>query len=202
MSSAPEQPSLRDRQRAAVRADIHAAAYRLFAAQGFANVTTDDIASEAAISPRTFFRHVATKEELLLAAVQRGGAAIASLLERRPATEPPDVALAAAIVRRVESFDDADLEGWRAAILTAPQLLDRVSLLGAADRERLVALVATRMGVDPAEDSRPGLLVQLSFAAADFAFGQWVRDRGPRHRPLAADVTAAVAVVAHPRWRG
>ncbi len=204
MSSAPEQPppSLRDRQRAAVRADIHAAAYRLFAAQGFANVTTDDIASEAAISPRTFFRHVATKEELLLAAVQRGGAAIASLLERRPATEPPDVALAAAIVSRVESFDDADLEGWRAAILTAPQLLDRVSLLGAADRERLVALVASRMGVDPAEDSRPGLLVQLSFAAADFAFGQWVRDRGPRHRQLAADVTDAVAVVAHPRWRG
>jgi len=204
VSSAPEQPppSLRDRQRAAVRADIHAAAYRLFAAQGFANVTTDDIASEAAISPRTFFRHVATKEELLLAAVQRGGAAIASLLERRPATEPPDVALAAAIVSRVESFDDADLEGWRAAILTAPQLLDRVSLLGAADRERLVALVATRMGVDSAEDSRPGLLVQLSFAAADFAFGQWVRDRGPRHRPLAADVTDAVAVVAHPRWRG
>ena len=107
-------PSLRDRQRDAVRADIHAAAYRLFAAQGFTNVTTDDIAAEAAISPRTFFRHVATKEELLLAAVQRGGAAIASLLERRPRTEPPDAALAAAIVSRVESFDDADLESWRA----------------------------------------------------------------------------------------
>ncbi|MCB0945816.1 MAG: TetR family transcriptional regulator, partial [Mycobacterium sp.] len=140
--------------------------------------------------------------ELLLAAVQHGGAAIASLLERRPRTEPPDAALAAAIVSRVESFDDADLESWRAAILTAPHLLDRVSLIAAADRERLVALVAARMGADPAEDSRPGLLVQLSFAAADFAFGQWVRDRGPRHRPLAADVTDAVAVVAHPRWRG
>ena len=101
-----------------------------------------------------------------------------------------------------QSFDDAELEGWRAAILTAPHLLDRVSLIATADRERLVALVAARMGADPAEDSRPGLLVQLSFAAADFAFGQWVRDRGPRHRPLAADVTDAVAVVAHPRWRG
>lgn len=79
MTRAPREPapSLRDRQRDAVRADIHAAAYRLFAAQGFTNVTTDDIAAEAAISPRTFFRHVATKEELLLAAVQRGGAAIA-----------------------------------------------------------------------------------------------------------------------------
>lgn len=195
------QPTLRDRQRAAVRADIHAAAYRLFAAKGFANVTTEDIAAEAAISPRTFFRHVATKEELLLAAGQRGGAAIASLLERRPDSESADVALAAAIVSRVESFDDVDLENWRAAILTAPELLDRVSLLGAPDRDRLIELVAARMGTDPAEDNRSGLLVQLSFAAADFAFQQWVRGHGPQHRPLSTAVTEALAVVAHPRWR-
>jgi len=195
-------PNLRDRQRAAVRADIHAAAYRLFAAKGFANVTTEDIAAEAAISPRTFFRHVATKEELLLAAVQRGGAAIASLLERRPDDEPPDVALSAAIVGRVDAFGDVDLESWRSAILTAPELLDRVSLLGAADRSRLVELVAVRMKADAVEDSRPGLLVQLSFAAADFAFQKWVRDRAAHHRPLASAVTDALAVVAHPRWRG
>jgi AcrR family transcriptional regulator len=199
-SPAGRPPNLRDRQRAAVRADIHAAAYRLFAAQGFANVTTDDIAAEAAISPRTFFRHVATKEVLLLAAVQRGGAAIASLLQRRPDAEPPDVALSAAIVGRVESFDEVDLESWRSAILTAPELLDRVSLLGAADRNRLIDLIAVRMGTDPAEDSRPGLLVQLSLAAADFAFQKWVRDRGAR-KPLASAVTDALAVVGHPRWR-
>ena len=50
MTRAPREPapSLRDRQRDAVRADIHAAAYRLFAAQGFTNVTTDDIAAEVA----------------------------------------------------------------------------------------------------------------------------------------------------------
>jgi hypothetical protein len=110
------------------------------------------------------------------------------------------VALSAAIVGRVGSFDDVDLESWRSAILTAPELLDRVSLLGAADRSCLVELVAVRMGVDPAEDSRPGLLVQLSFAAADFAFQKWVRDRGAR-TPLAVAVTDALAVVGHPRWR-
>ncbi|QZY47413.1 TetR family transcriptional regulator [Mycolicibacterium austroafricanum] len=203
MSDSPAErpPSLRDRQRAAVRAEIRAAAYRLFATRGFANVTTEDIAAEAAISPRTFFRHMATKEELLLAAVQRGGAAIAALLERRPDSEPPDVALAAAIVGRVESFGDVDLESWRSAILTAPELLDRVSLLAPADRDRLVELTAARMGADPAEDDRPGLLVQLSFAAADFAFQRWVRDPGPVHRPLALDVAGALAFVADGRWR-
>jgi len=198
-------PTLRDRQRAQVRADIHAAAYRLFAARGFGNVTTDDIAAEASVSPRTFFRHVATKEDLLLGAVQRGNAAIASLLTRRPAGEPPDVALAAAIVSRVGSFDDVDLENWRAAILTAPELLDRATLLSTADRDQMVALVAVRMRVNPAQDSRPGLLVQLSFAAADFAFQHWVREHGAQPRPRrtpAADVAEALAVVAHPRWAG
>jgi hypothetical protein len=66
----------------------------------------------------------------------------------------------------------------------------------------MVALVATRMGVHAAQDSRPGLLVQLSFAAADFAFQQWVRERGAQPRPLASDVAEALAVVAHPRWGG
>ena len=194
-------PSLRDRQRAQVRADIHDAAYRLFATRGFANVTTDDIAAEASVSPRTFFRHVTTKEELLLGSVQRGGSAIASLLERRPVDEPADVALAAAIVSRVSSFDDVELENWRAAILTAPELLDRVTLLAAPDRARLVELVAERMRADPDDDIRPGLMVQLFFAAADFAFQQWVRDRGERHRTLSSVVAAALAVVAQPRWR-
>ncbi|WP_431237314.1 TetR family transcriptional regulator [Mycolicibacterium aichiense] len=204
MSSPPAErpPTLRDRQRAQVSAEIHAAAYRLFAARGFGNVTTDDIAAEASVSPRTFFRHVATKEDLLLGAVQRGNAAIASLLVRRPHDEAPDVALAAAIVSRVGSFEDVDLENWRAAILTAPELLDRATLLSNADREQMIQLVAARMAVDPGQDLRPGLLVQLSFAAADFAFQQWVRNRRDRRRPLAADVAEALAVVAHPRWSG
>ncbi|WP_197415142.1 TetR family transcriptional regulator [Mycobacterium sp. M26] len=194
-------PSLRDRQRAQVLSDIRAAAYRLFAARGFSNVTTEDIAAEAAVSPRTFFRHVATKEELLLGPVQRGGPAIIALLERRPADEPADVALAAAIVTRVGSFDDADLQNWLAAILTAPDLLDRVTLLPAADRIRLAELIAERMGADPADDNRPGLLVQLSLAAADFAFQRWVRDGHTRRRSLSRDVSEALAVVEHPRWR-
>jgi len=195
-------PSLRDRQRAQVRADIHAAAYRLFAARGYANVTTEDIAAEAAVSPRTFFRHVATKEELLLGAVQRGGAAIAALLQRRPPAEPPDLALSAAIIGRVGSFDDADLQTWLAVILTAPELLDRVTLLAGPDRNRLVELIADRMGLDPAHHSRPGLLVHLSLAATDFAFQRWVRDGHTRRRSLSRDVQDALAVVEHPRWRG
>ena len=45
---------LRERQRNALRADIQQAALRMFAAQGYDNVTTEAIAEEVGISPSTW----------------------------------------------------------------------------------------------------------------------------------------------------
>src|SRR5882757_7539500 len=65
--------TLRDRQRAQIRAGIRRAAFRLFAERGYDAVTTDEIAAAAGVAPRTFFRHVATKEELVLGPPRRRG---------------------------------------------------------------------------------------------------------------------------------
>jgi AcrR family transcriptional regulator len=191
--------SLRDRQRAQVRADIRRAAFRLFIERGYEAVTTEEIATAAGVSPRTFFRHVPTKEELLLAPVRHGGAAIVNLLEQRPAAESPDVALINAIITRTRSFDQADTEEWRQALLVAPGLLGKVTVHTPADKERAMKLIAERMGTNPDADIRPGLLVQLAFAAADFAFQQWVRQSSNR-RPLDRYVTEALGAVKSPHW--
>jgi AcrR family transcriptional regulator len=198
MSARPE--SLRDRQRAQIRADIRRAAFRLFVERGYDAVTTEEIATAAGVSPRTFFRHVPTKEELFLAPVRHGGAAIVNLLEQRPAGESPDVALMNAIITRTRSFEQADTEEWRAALLVAPDLLDRVTVHTPADKERATKLVAERMHVNPETDIRPGLLVQLAFAAADFAFQRWVRQSG-KTWPLDRYVTDALAAVKSPHWK-
>jgi AcrR family transcriptional regulator len=192
--------SLRDRQRAQIRADIRRAAFRLFIDRGYDAVTTEEIAAAAGVSPRTFFRHVPTKEELLLAPVRYGGAAIVSLLEDRPAGESPDVALINAIVTRTRSFDQADCEEWREALLVAPDLLDKVTLHRPADKERAMKLIAERMGANPDVDIRPGLLVQIAFAAADFGFQQWVRQSSHRW-PLDRYVTEALEAVKSPLWK-
>ena len=62
----------------------------------------------------------------------------------------------------------------------APDLLDKVTVHTPADKERATKLIAERMGANPDTDIRPGLLVQLAFAAADFAFQQWVRQSRDR----------------------
>ena len=193
--------SLRDRQRAQIRADIRRAAFRLFAERGYEGVTTEEIAAAAGVSPRTFFRHVPTKEELLLAPVRHGGAEVVALLERRPARESPDVALINAMTTRTRSFDESDTEEWRAALLVAPGLLDKLTMHTSADRERATKLIAERMGTDPEDDIRPGLLVQLTFAAADFAFQRWVRQSTDHPRPLDRYVTDALEAVKSARWK-
>lgn len=192
--------SLRDRQRAQIRADIRRAAFRLFIERGYDAVTTEEIAAAAGVSPRTFFRHVPAKEELLLAPVRYGGAAIVSLLEDRPAGESPDVALVNAIVTRTRSFDQADCEEWREALLVAPGLLDKVTMHRPADKERAMKLIAERMGANPDVDIRPGLLVQIAFAAADFGFQQWVR-QSPNRWALDHYVTEALDAVRSPHWK-
>jgi AcrR family transcriptional regulator len=192
--------SLRERQRAQIRADIRRAAFRLFIERGYDAATTEEIAAAAGVSPRTFFRHVPTKEELLLAPVRHGGAAIVNLLEQRPASEEPDVALINAIVTRTRSFDVADTEEWREALLVAPDLLGKLTMHTAGDKERAMKIIAARIGANPNADIRPGLLVQLAFAAADFAFQQWVRQSTAK-RPLDRYVTEALEAVKSPYWK-
>jgi AcrR family transcriptional regulator len=191
--------SLRDRQRAQIQADIRRAAFRLFIERGYDTVTTEEIATAAGISPRTYFRHVPTKEELLLAPVRHGGAAIVHLLEQRPVSESPDVALINAIVMRTRSFNESDTEEWRRALMMAPDLIDRLRFHTPADKERATQIIGERMGTNPNADMRPGLLVQLGFAAADFAFQQWVRQTGKRS-PLDRYVTEALAAVKGSYW--
>jgi AcrR family transcriptional regulator len=192
--------SLRDRQRAQILADIRRAAFRLFVERGYDAVTTEEVAAAAGVSPRTFFRHVPAKEELLLAPVRHGGAAIVNLLEQRPASESPDLALINAIITRTRSFEQADTEEWRDALLVAPDLLGKVTVHNPADKERATKVVAERMGADPDTDIRPGLLVHLAFVAADFAFQRWVRQSLTR-RPLDLCVTEALEAVKSRPWK-
>ncbi|SUA79654.1 DNA-binding transcriptional repressor FabR [Nocardia otitidiscaviarum] len=193
--------SLRERQRRQIRADIQRAALELFAERGFDEVTTEQIAAAAGISPSTYFRHVRAKEDLLLDPVREGGAGIVPLLEERPAAEHADEALAQAILARSTALAASELEQWRAAFATAPHLLDRVTLIAPEHRQRLIELVARRMSRDPEADSTPGLLVHLLLAAAEFGYLRWLRSGTEEAATLPVCVEGALTAVTGERWR-
>ncbi|GAB3206229.1 TetR/AcrR family transcriptional regulator [Nocardia tengchongensis] len=193
--------SLRERQRRQIRGEIQRAAYELFAAQGFGEVTTEQIAAAAGVSASTYFRHVRSKEDLLLDPVREGGSKIVALLEERTEGEPADIALAQAILTRSTTLAPQELEQWRAAFQTAPHLLERVALITPEHRTRLVELVAQRMGRDEGQDSTPGLLVHLLLAAAEFGYLQWLRNTTQPEMSLAVCVEGALDAVTGERWR-
>ncbi|MBJ7338213.1 TetR family transcriptional regulator [Mycolicibacterium sp.] len=169
--------SLRERQRNALRSDIQQAALRLFAADGFDNVTTEAIAAAVGISPSTFFRHVPSKEYLLLGAAQRGRAKIVANFHARPPDEDIADSIAAAILTRTAQFvnDDETLELWRRAMASAPAELRRASVLNREDCDELISAVASRLdGTVPSVDIRAGVLVRAAVAAVEYAYEYWL----------------------------
>ncbi|WKG03985.1 TetR family transcriptional regulator [Mycolicibacterium sp. HK-90] len=167
---------LRERQRNAIRTDIQQAALRLFAERGFDNVTTEAIAEEVGISPSTFFRHVPSKESLLLGATQRGRALIVANFHARPLDEDIADSISAAILARTAQFvnDDVTLELWRRAMASAPPELRRASVLSREDCDELISAVAARLGSTVAADIQAGVLVRAAVAAVEYAYEWWL----------------------------
>lgn len=77
------------RKQQLVRDVIWDAAIDLFAKHGFEQVTVDEIADAAGVSPRSFFRYFSSKSDLLAQGVLSYGQSIGEAIEACPKSWPP-----------------------------------------------------------------------------------------------------------------
>lgn len=175
----PARPSLRERNHERTRAEIAQHALALFAAHGFDDVTVDDIAASAGISPRTFFRYFDTKEDALLpwdaGQLQR----LEEALRAQPPAEGAFDAVRGAVLELAQEYETNSEEFLHQArlVLATPSVHAR-SLRHQAEREAVIrAFAADRSG--HAETSLlPQLLAAGCMAALRAALTTWLHDDG------------------------
>jgi len=159
------------------RARVERAALDLFAVRGFENVTSDEVADQAGISRRTFFRYFATKADAVWGEF---AGHVARLEELLAATDPGRPVLAAVCAAYVEvnDYPEAELPLLRERmqlILTEPALLAH-SQLRFADVDRVVAEYVAARTDDSPTALVPRLVAATTRAAATTAFQAWLAD--------------------------
>ncbi len=176
---------LRERTRRAVAQDIAGVALELFTARGFEQVTVDEIAQAAGISPRSFFRYFATKEDVLLGDTLEAGRRVAAALANRPAHEPAWQALGTALRAIVDEpmHPGQDALAVSRLFLEAPSLRAREVEKQRHWEDLLLPLVQARLdarapGRGDGPDPRARALVGAALACLRAATEAWVRADG------------------------
>jgi TetR/AcrR family transcriptional regulator, regulator of mycofactocin system len=165
------------------RTRIESAALDLFTAQGFEQVTIDDIADAAGISRRTFFRHVGAKADAVWGdfdahVLRLEALLLAASVGPQTAGGPSVLASICAAYVEVNDYTEADLPMLRhrmRVILTEPALQAHSQVRYAAIDRVVAAHVARRTGVHP-DALLPRLVATSTRAAATTAFEVWLAD--------------------------
>ena len=106
--------------------ELEAVALTMFERHGFAAVNVEEIAAQARISTRTFYRYFPTKEDVLQVRIRREAEALRDALAQRPADEPPLHSLRLAVERAVSAEDPVLHKRWIAVVAATPSALRAV----------------------------------------------------------------------------
>ncbi len=117
-------PNLHEQRRRSTHEALRRAALASFASKGFANVTVTELAREAGVTERTFFRHFPTKEAVLFQDYETQVEWLSEALAQRPPSESVFDAVLASVARFPH-----DLEVVRQAATARTELIsaDRIA---------------------------------------------------------------------------
>lgn len=173
---------LREQNKARTRERLAATALSLFEERGFDEVTVEEIAEVALVSPRTFYRYFGSKEGVLYPDQEDQQVQLRDAIIAHPAGDPPLAAVRAGVLV-LAALAAAEVDQARRRM----RLAASTASLGAYERTTLLPRwedviaesIAARLGVDVDVDVRPRLLAGVGMAVM-ISLGQTFRlDDGP-----------------------
>jgi mycofactocin system transcriptional regulator len=184
----------RGRPPATSRRELQRIALRLFDAHGFDNTTIEQIAAEAGVSERTFFRYFTSKASVLWAEFESEVGAIRDALADVPESVPMMDAIRTAVVaaNHYRAEDVPEMRMRMALIATEPALSFGAAEHYAHWEEAVSEFAGRRLGL-PAESLYPLAVGRTVLAACRAAYDRW-SDRADNDLPTYLD--AALSALA------
>jgi AcrR family transcriptional regulator len=158
--------------------EVEAAALGLFEQRGFANVTVEDIASEASISVRTFYRYFPAKEDVLQVRIDTRTSDVRDALARRPVEELPLQSVRLAFVAVVSADDLVLHRRWIATIVDTPSVLRGViGGIHLKTQPVIAEFIRSRLAL-PTDAVVPTMLAAAAVGVIQAAHTRWFLEGG------------------------
>lgn len=182
MSLAAPASTHRERKKLATREAIHAAAFELVDRHGLSGTTIEAISDRAGVAPRTFWSYFSSKEDAVINRDPERPAILHAALLARPAHEDVMTALRAVLEEHIsDRLGDSKRAVRRQHLIRRePQLMAALAASFDEIERALVSAVGERLGVDPAGDLLPGVVVMAAGGACRVAQLRWADEQGRR----------------------
>ena len=156
------------------RRELRLIALRLFASRGFDNTTIEQIAAEAGVSERTFFRYFTTKASVLWADFETEVETIRSALAAAPDDVPLMEAIRGAVVaaNHYHADDVPEMRMRMQLIATQPALSFSAAEHYEAWERAIMDFAARRLG-QSADSLYPLAIGRAVLAACRAAYDRW-----------------------------
>jgi AcrR family transcriptional regulator len=182
-------PGLREQKRIATKRALQVALLRLSLERGFDNVTVEEVAQAAQVSPRTFFNYFTSKEEAV--AVPHGPHELteAETARYEEGAGDPLSDVIVVMAARAAGEEDFELHGLRRELMQRESRLlgDKAGLIQRI-REQVVDLITERLRGDelragrmPDETwirDRAGFIAMLCMTILRQGWSRWVAGEG------------------------
>src|SRR5262245_44633650 len=167
--------SLRERQKWLAQSTIEETALRLFLQQGYEHTSIQDIADAVKMSPRTFFRYFASKDEVLLGPMRTAQQEALRALQGVSPASTPHAALRVMLTSLAHRYEEQrDTFVLRYQVVMQSPSIASLFLFTFVEAEPVISQ-ALRAHLEEATDHNEiRFLVALHMAALRVAIEQWL----------------------------
>ncbi len=166
---------------------LQQAAFELYTERGYDQTTVAEIAAQAGLTERTFFRHFADKREVLFDGGDRFRATLVDPVDTAPASATPLEAVTAGIEAAGTMFPAVELVRRRHALILANPELQERELVKLAAVAVSLSEALRRRGVP---DTSAELAAETGVTVLRIALARWIED--PAEQPWAVHVHEAM----------